>query len=67
MENRFFYNLLQSRKLRLIPLLACLTASWEAKVVLIATQKRGDKVMISNERNPIYNLSMVVIFILESS
>ena len=28
-----------------------LTASWEAQVVLIATQKRDDKVMISPERN----------------
>ena len=36
--------------------------SWEAKVDLIATQKRDDNVMISHERNPIYNLLMVVIF-----
>ena len=62
MENRFFSNLSQSRKLRLILLLACLTASREAKVVLIATQKRDDKVMISPARNPKQNLLMVVNF-----
>ena len=33
------------------------------KVVLITTQKRDDKVMISPERNPICNLLKVVIFL----
>ena len=41
--------------------MASLTASWEAKYILIATQKRDDKVMISPERrnNIIFYTSQV--------